>query len=169
MISASSSVDYICRIVEGPENVPMFEIHPSDQPDVVITHQSPTGAWTAVLRAANKLRNKETSNSASGPDYFGFAHPVVAKLIQELPGADQCANYIRQEFIEFAGGSGGQSGAASGGAPKKGKAKGAAEKTAKTTTTLATSEKSHAISESNDEDDMMGVGDDADHVKVDVD
>ena len=106
MISADKqNVDYVCRISSGlaegsTGEVPIFEILPSDQPGYVISHHSPTGAWTTVLRAANRLRNKETSNSASGPDYFGFSHPVIAKLIQELPNADKCIGYIKQEFIE---------------------------------------------------------------------
>lgn len=30
---------------------------------------------------------------------FGFAHPSIAKLIQEMPGADLCDKYIPQQFV----------------------------------------------------------------------
>lgn len=30
---------------------------------------------------------------------FGFAHPSIAKLIQEMPGADLCDKYIQQQFV----------------------------------------------------------------------
>lgn len=30
---------------------------------------------------------------------FGFAHPTIAKLIQEMPGAEKCTKYIRQQFV----------------------------------------------------------------------
>ncbi|KAJ3275418.1 hypothetical protein HDV01_000710 [Terramyces sp. JEL0728] len=48
--------------------------------------------------AANKIRNKDHSNSASGPDYFGFTQPIITKLIQGLPNADQCTLYKFQKF-----------------------------------------------------------------------
>lgn len=30
---------------------------------------------------------------------FGFAHPTIAKLIQEMPGAEKCDKYIPQQFV----------------------------------------------------------------------
>ena len=30
---------------------------------------------------------------------FGFAHPTIAKLIQEMPGADKCDKYTPQQFV----------------------------------------------------------------------
>lgn len=30
---------------------------------------------------------------------FGFAHPSIAKLIQEMPGAEICDKYIPQQFV----------------------------------------------------------------------
>ncbi len=30
---------------------------------------------------------------------FGFAHPTIAKLIQEMPGADLCISYVPQQFV----------------------------------------------------------------------
>jgi len=36
--------------------------------------------------------------SASGPDYYGLTHPTIAKMIQDLPNADKCRNYVWQEF-----------------------------------------------------------------------
>ena len=35
----------------------------------------------------------------SGPEMFGFSHPTIAKLIQELPNAEMCDRYIFQEYI----------------------------------------------------------------------
>jgi len=45
------------------------------------------------------MRNKDHSNSASGPDYFGFTSSTIAKLIQDLPNADKCKNYRWQKVI----------------------------------------------------------------------
>jgi hypothetical protein len=30
---------------------------------------------------------------------FGFAHPTIAKLIQEMPGSEKCDKYIMQQFL----------------------------------------------------------------------
>jgi len=70
-----------------------FEITSDDDPDYLVSQSTPTGAWTCVLKEANRIRNKESTNSASGPDYFGFSHVVIMKLIQDLPNANKCANY----------------------------------------------------------------------------
>lgn len=37
--------------------------------------------------------------TVSGPEMFGFAHPTIAKLIQELPGAERCPRYCFQTFV----------------------------------------------------------------------
>ena len=36
--------------------------------------------------------------SVSGPEYFGFAAPTIARLIQELPGAERCHAYVMQDL-----------------------------------------------------------------------
>ena len=89
---------YISRVLDGGD-VPRFEVVPEDDPSNVISASTATGAWTAVIRAANAIRKRSHSNSASGPDYFGFSHPTIAKLIQELPDADKCKNYVMQKFV----------------------------------------------------------------------
>ena len=47
------------------------------------------------------MRNKDHSNSASGPDYFGFTSSTIAKLIQDLPNAKKCKNYKWQKVIRI--------------------------------------------------------------------
>ncbi|GAA6005058.1 hypothetical protein JCM10207_008496 [Rhodosporidiobolus poonsookiae] len=100
MIDPNGSADYVCKVLDGGDNSPRFELHPSDQPGVVISAGTPTGAWTQVLRAANKVRVRQHSGSVSGPDYYGFSHNTVKALIQELPGANQVPGYIWQTFVE---------------------------------------------------------------------
>jgi hypothetical protein len=33
-----------------------------------------------------------------GPDFFGLRKNTIAKMIQDLPNADKCKNYIWQNF-----------------------------------------------------------------------
>ncbi|KAI8816448.1 F/Y rich C-terminus-domain-containing protein, partial [Fimicolochytrium jonesii] len=98
MVSPTKSTRYVCSILDSGADGPRFQIVPDDAPQNIITAQSATGAWTAVLKGANAVRNRENSASASGPEYFGFSHPTVQSLIQELPGVERCANYVRQEY-----------------------------------------------------------------------
>lgn len=69
-----------------------------DQP---ITAGTATGAWSGIVRAANLIRNRQHSNSVSGPDFFGLGQNTIKHLIQELPGAKtQLPNYVWQNFVE---------------------------------------------------------------------
>jgi hypothetical protein len=90
---------FTCEIMDGGD-VPQFVLTPQDDPENQIIGNSATGAWTTAVKRANLLRNRESSNSASGPDYFGFSHPAVAFLIQNMDGADKCKNYHWQKFEE---------------------------------------------------------------------
>lgn len=58
------------------------------------------------MKAANAIRKRDHSNSASGPDYFGFSNATIAKMIQDLPNADKCSTYVMQQFEEIAGSGG---------------------------------------------------------------
>ncbi|KAJ3086800.1 hypothetical protein HK102_012433 [Quaeritorhiza haematococci] len=97
MNDPNKTVMYTCSISDGGDG-PRFHIIAEDAPDKPIVGFSATGAWTSVIRVANAIRKREHSNSASGPDYFGFSQPTVAKLIQDLPNAHKCKNYVWQEF-----------------------------------------------------------------------
>ncbi|GAA5854516.1 hypothetical protein JCM8547_004871 [Rhodosporidiobolus lusitaniae] len=100
MIDPNSTVEYTCRVVQSDHGDPRFELHPSDQPGVVITGGTPTYPWTQVLRAAMKIRNRQHSGGVSGPDYFAFSSNTVKAMIQELPGAKKVDGYVWQNFVE---------------------------------------------------------------------
>lgn len=98
-----------------------FRVVAEDAPDQPIIANSATGVWTAIVKRANEIRNRDHSNSgndttcclcrcidlvdlmmiASGPDYYGFTHATIAKMIQDLPGAANCINYVWQTFGEM--------------------------------------------------------------------
>ena len=78
-----------------------FEIIAEDEPDQPISASTATACHCIVLKRLNKARGKETTNTGSGPEFFGFSHPTIQYLIQCLPGADQCEKYVRSAF-EFA-------------------------------------------------------------------
>ncbi|KAJ2594246.1 hypothetical protein H4R99_005881 [Coemansia sp. RSA 1722] len=100
MKDPDQQVIYTCWITDGGD-APLFHVEAEDMVGSPIAAPTATGAWTTVLRAVNQIRQREHSNSASGPDYFGFSHPTIAKMIQDLPGADRCRSYIMQHFVEM--------------------------------------------------------------------
>ncbi|KAI8097631.1 F/Y rich C-terminus-domain-containing protein [Halteromyces radiatus] len=98
MVNSDQNTVYTCTVEENGEQGPRFRVIADDCPDQPIIANSATGVWTAIVKRANEIRNREHSNSASGPDYYGFTHATIAKMIQDLPGADQCLNYVWQKF-----------------------------------------------------------------------
>ncbi|KAJ2722086.1 hypothetical protein GGI07_003528 [Coemansia sp. Benny D115] len=100
MTDPNRQVIYTCWITDGGD-APLFHVEAEDMNGSPIVAPTATGAWTTVLRKVNQIRQREHSNSASGPDYFGFSHPTIAKMIQDLPDADRCRSYIMQHFVEM--------------------------------------------------------------------
>lgn len=90
---------YHCTILDGGDG-PKFQIIASDDPDKPVIAGTATGAWSVIVRAANVARNRQHSNSVSGPDFFGLGQNTIKHLIQELAGADRLKDYVWQNFVE---------------------------------------------------------------------
>ncbi|GAA5796661.1 F/Y rich C-terminus-domain-containing protein [Helicostylum pulchrum] len=100
MIDPHSNTVITSTILDGGDS-PRFHVVAADMPDEPIIANSATGAWTVVVRKSNEIRHRDHSNSASGPDYYGFKHPTIANLIQDLPGAKSLKQYVWQTFEEM--------------------------------------------------------------------
>ncbi|KAI9305924.1 F/Y rich C-terminus-domain-containing protein [Cunninghamella echinulata] len=100
MIDPNSNTVITSTILDGGDG-PRFHVVADDMKDEPIIANSATGAWTVVVRRSNQIRNRDHSNSASGPDYYGFKHPTIAKMIQDLPGARNLQHYVWQGFEEM--------------------------------------------------------------------
>lgn len=90
---------YQCSILDGGDG-PKFKIVGSDAPNRPIIAGTATGAWSSIVKQANAIRNRQHSNSVSGPDFFGLGQNTIKHLIQELPGADRLKDYVWQHFSE---------------------------------------------------------------------
>ncbi|KAI8389407.1 F/Y-rich N-terminus-domain-containing protein [Blakeslea trispora] len=101
MVDPNSNTIITSTIVDDGSDCPRFHVTAADMPDEPIIANSATGAWTVVVRRSNEIRNRDHSNSASGPDYYGFKHPTIANLIQDLPGAKELKQYVWQNFEEM--------------------------------------------------------------------
>lgn len=101
MVDPNKNTLITSTIIDGGDGGPKFHVVAADQSHEPIVANSATGAWTVVVRKSNEIRQRDHSNSASGPDYFGFKHPTIAKMIQDLPGARDLKNYSWQNFEEM--------------------------------------------------------------------
>ncbi|KAF9410241.1 hypothetical protein BGZ76_005547 [Entomortierella beljakovae] len=99
MIHPQAQTTYTCSVIDDGD-APKFQIDAGDQPGNPIIAGTATGAWTHVVKTANQIRKRDHSNSASGPDYFGFSNATIAKMIQDLPNTDKCKTYIMQRYEE---------------------------------------------------------------------
>ncbi|OCH87731.1 hypothetical protein OBBRIDRAFT_837161 [Obba rivulosa] len=99
MTDPNAEVTYHCTILDGGDG-PKFQIVPSDDPTKTIIAGTATGAWSVIVRAANQVRNRQHSNSVSGPDFFGLGQNTIKHLLQELPNAEKLKNYVWQHFVE---------------------------------------------------------------------
>lgn len=111
MIDPETTVEYTSRVEDGRDG-PRFEVDASDQPGVILSGNTPSGAWSQIVKAANKIRARAHSNAVSGPDMYGLTQNVIKALIQELPGAKELTEipgvkeekgpYAWQTFVEDA-------------------------------------------------------------------
>ncbi|KAI9018041.1 F/Y-rich N-terminus-domain-containing protein [Phycomyces nitens] len=95
MVNPDGQTTYTCTVKEQ-DNAPLFTIRAADAPSHEISGQTPTGAWSLVIKQANLIRQKDSTNAISGPEYYGFSHPLVIEMIEELDGVDKCSRYIRR-------------------------------------------------------------------------
>jgi len=90
---------YINDIIDGGDK-PVFRVTCKDDPSRVYTSDSPSGVWSNVLKDAHKLSGKPLpvvkggrAVAVSGPTQFGLAYSIVQRLVEELPGAEECIHY----------------------------------------------------------------------------
>jgi len=85
------------EIVEGPKGEPMFVLTPEEGCEK-IEAKSATAAWADVLKrakAAREARGEVAKKTAiSGPEFFGYSLPNLRLMIESLPGADACKDYV---------------------------------------------------------------------------
>ncbi|KAF8443246.1 F/Y-rich N-terminus-domain-containing protein [Boletus edulis BED1] len=98
-VDPTSDAVYHCSILDGGDG-PKFQIVASDVPDRPMIAGTATGAWSSIVKQANAIRNRQHSNSVSGPDFFGLGQNSIKHLIQELPNADRLRDYVWQHFVE---------------------------------------------------------------------
>ena len=70
--------EYCSEILDGGDR-PLFRVTAADSLEYPGVGNSPTAAWTGVLRRLNEKSNKPF-NAVSGPEYFGLAKGIISKV-----------------------------------------------------------------------------------------
>ncbi|KAI9487618.1 MAG: hypothetical protein EXX96DRAFT_553973 [Benjaminiella poitrasii] len=96
MVDPKSDTQYTCRILENGKE-PKFEVTADDCP-TIYSGPTPTTVWTIIVRRAFAIRNQEYGHNPVGPDFFGLRKNTIAKMIQDLPNASKCSQYVWQVF-----------------------------------------------------------------------
>ncbi|KAI9481146.1 MAG: hypothetical protein EXX96DRAFT_502625 [Benjaminiella poitrasii] len=97
MVDPHSDTQYTCEILDGGDE-PIFQLNADDNPNECWRGPTPTTVWTIAVRRAFAIRNMGYGHNPVGPDFFGLRKNTIAKMIQDLPDADKCKNYIWQNF-----------------------------------------------------------------------
>ncbi|KAI8883439.1 hypothetical protein K501DRAFT_184467 [Backusella circina FSU 941] len=97
MVDPHSDTQYTCEILDGGDE-PIFQLCADDNPSECWRGPTPTTVWTIAVRRAFAIRNMDYGHNPVGPDFFGLRKNTIAKMIQDLPNADKCKNYIWQNF-----------------------------------------------------------------------
>ncbi|KAG6543987.1 hypothetical protein Mapa_014611 [Marchantia paleacea] len=102
MLNSENRIFYWCEIVDDGQ-APEFRLTPEDDENNPVIGISATAVWTVVVKRVGLLRleegGKKTFANVSGPEYFGFANPTIARLIQQLPNSEKCSKYKRQDYF----------------------------------------------------------------------
>ncbi|KAF7732337.1 hypothetical protein EC973_005233 [Apophysomyces ossiformis] len=105
MVDPHSDTQYTCQILDGGDE-PIFQLDADDNPGEVWRGPTPTTVWTIAVRRAFAIRNMDYGHNPVGPDFFGLRKNTIAKMIQDLPDANKCKNYIWQNFEAMSGNKG---------------------------------------------------------------
>jgi chromodomain-helicase-DNA-binding protein 7 len=98
-LDPSQKVRYTSEILDTGGVRPLFRVTMDSHPDIFFEGDSPSYAWCLIANRVLVMRGAGHSGSAiSGPGHYGLSSPVVCYLIQQMDGADKCANYVMRLF-----------------------------------------------------------------------
>ena len=91
----SNRVSWTCEILDVGSDSPEFRLTPEDDRGNTLVGTTATAVWSEVLKLVKQKRvdSEKSMGNISGPEYFGFSHPTIARLLEELPGAQKCPHY----------------------------------------------------------------------------
>lgn len=96
----SERITWISEIVDSGGETPKFRIYPEGRPDEYMEGETPSSPWVTALKTLSSIRGeKGKANTISGPEAYLLSHPTTIYLIQHMPGASECSNYIMKPIM----------------------------------------------------------------------
>lgn len=93
-------IEWISEIIDTGKDKPIFKIYPADRPKESLEGETPSAPWVMALKKLSHIRNeKGKANTISGPEAYLLSHPVTIYLIQHMPKAEECTNYIMKPIV----------------------------------------------------------------------
>ena len=97
---------YVNEILDDGAGHPIFKVTCQEgdgrrEPEVFQADTS-SGVWAKIGKRINECKEavigKKNFTQLSGPEMFGYGHPTVIRLLQELPGVEKLTKYEMQSF-----------------------------------------------------------------------
>ena len=86
--------------MDESEKTPLFSLTTEDG-SIVIEKKSATACWGEVLQRAKTIREQKgeaaKKTAISGPEFFGYSLHTVRLMIEQLPNAEKCDEYVALE------------------------------------------------------------------------
>lgn len=93
MFNKGEKAEYTCEILDGGDK-PIYRVTSSEDPDNPIERDSSTGCWVYVCKKVNDISDRKKQKvTISGTERFGLLEDTIRKILEFLPGADDCARY----------------------------------------------------------------------------
>ena len=94
LIDPNGRTTYTNEILDNGGAGAVFRVTPDDAPDRFEEHDSASGAWVALEKKVLESRSiKREKVTVRGTEMFGFSHPTISMLIQELENVDKCPKF----------------------------------------------------------------------------
>jgi chromodomain-helicase-DNA-binding protein 7 len=98
-INPSQKVRYTCEILDTGGETPLFRVTMDDHPEISFEGNSPSYPWKLIAKMVVDVRGGDHGAvTLSGPRYFGLMSRAICYLIQQMDGAERCANYVMRPF-----------------------------------------------------------------------
>ncbi|OHT12003.1 hypothetical protein TRFO_18283 [Tritrichomonas foetus] len=92
---------YKCQILDTGDAVPQFVVQMKDDPSIKFIGNVPTKPWLNLLHEIEKARNGGVDTgrnlTVSGPEYYGLSSPKVMKVMQIMPGVEDCKLFVKKK------------------------------------------------------------------------
>jgi chromodomain-helicase-DNA-binding protein 7 len=98
-IDPSEQVRYTSEILDTGGETPLFRVTMDGHPEVSFEGNTPSSPWSRIEKMVLAIGGGDKPGlRTSGPDCFGLSSRIICYLIQQMAGAEKCANYVIQPF-----------------------------------------------------------------------